>query len=103
MFPSRGADDISQIPIKWDCFVLAMADPEVGFVARHGAGGSAVQFEPNETSKWAGKGKIVFHRPHPDSVIDAVMLSSMGKQMRKWFGRSGESFVLEEKEKGVKA
>ncbi|TVY81625.1 hypothetical protein LSUE1_G004822 [Lachnellula suecica] len=77
MFPGRDSEEAPQKSIKWDTFVLAMAEPDVGFVARHSAGGSAVQFEPNEHSKWAGMGKIVFHKPHPVPVIDPVMLLSM--------------------------
>jgi len=97
MFPSRISEEPSQKEVRWDSFVQAMAESEVGFVARRSSGGSAVQFEPNESSKWFGKGKIVFHKPHPVPVIDPVMLLSMGKRMRKWFGWNEETFVLEEK------
>lgn len=78
--------------VKWESFVKAMS--QVGFVARH-SGGSAVLFEPSQNSKWFGRGKIVFHRPHPVPVIDSVILSSMGKRMNKWFGWNEETFVLE--------
>lgn len=37
-----------------------MRAEEVGFVARQTAGGAAFIFEPNQTSKWFGRGKIVF-------------------------------------------
>ncbi|TVY58102.1 hypothetical protein LCER1_G002801 [Lachnellula cervina] len=97
MFPSRSYEEASQKSVKWDSFVLAMAEPELGFVARHSAGGSAVQFEPNEKSKWFGEGKIVFHKPHPVPVIDPVMLSSMGKRLRKWFGWDNDTFLLKGK------
>ncbi|TVY92897.1 hypothetical protein LAWI1_G005034 [Lachnellula willkommii] len=97
MFPSRSSEEASQKSVKWDSFVLAMAEPELGFVARHSAGGSAVQFEPNERSKWFWEGKIVFHKPHPVPVIDPVMLSSMGKRLRKWFGWDNETFLLKGK------
>jgi hypothetical protein len=85
MFSCRNFTNVSQKEVRWDSFVLAMAEPVVGFVARHSSGGSAVQFEPKEGSKWFGMGKIVFHKPHPVPVIDPVMLLSMGKRMRKWF------------------
>ena len=94
MFPCRSSEDRYK-NVDWEMFVNAMG--EVGFVARHSAGGAAVLFEPNEGSKWAGKGKIVFHKPHPVPTIDAVMLSSMGKRMGKWFDWSEDTFELEKK------
>jgi hypothetical protein len=69
--------------IDWATFVRAMSD--VGFVVRE-AGGSAVAFEKDD-------GKIVFHKPHPETEIDSIMLHIMGKRMTKWFGWSRELFV----------
>lgn len=66
---------------------------KVGFLARR-SGGSTVLFEPSEDSKWYGMGSIAFHRPHPDSEIDAVMLLSIGKRRKKWFGWEREVFEL---------
>ena len=40
-----------------------------------------------------GKSSIIFHRPHPDPTIDPIMLRTMGKRVRKWFGWEVESFV----------
>lgn len=77
--------------VLWDKFVDAMA--KVGFMSRR-SGGSAVIFEPDGESKWYGQGSIVFHRPHPDSTIDPVMLGSIGKRMKKWFGWGSETFEL---------
>lgn len=77
--------------VLWDKFVDAMA--KVGFMSRF-SGGSAVTFEPGESSKWSGQGSIVFHRPHPNSTIDAVMLGSIGKRMKKWFGWGAETFEV---------
>lgn len=77
--------------VLWDRFVDAMA--KVGFVSRS-SGSSAVTVEPDVGSKWYGKGSIVFHRPHPDSTIDPVILGSIGKRMKKWFGWDGEMFEL---------
>lgn len=103
MFPRPQTEDDSQKSFRWDVFCLAMADPNVGVVAHNNGGGSAVQFEPSKNSKWAGKGKIVFHRPHPDDFIDPVMLRSMGKRLNKWFGWNEDTFILEEKaEKNAK-
>jgi len=93
MFPSPGNEDGTRV-VKWGAFVNAMAEGEVGFVARHDGGGSAFTFEPNEMSKWKGKGKIVLHQPHPTPELDSVMLLINGKRMSKWFGWSKETFVL---------
>jgi hypothetical protein len=65
----------------------------LGFISRR-SGGSAVTFEPRACSKWFGQGSIVFHRLHPDSTIDPVMLNSIGKRMKKWFGWGNEMFEL---------
>jgi len=77
----------------WIPFVQAMA--EANFVAHQGHG-SEVQFEPSPSSKWFGMGKIVFHRPHPNSFIDQVKLASFGYRMRKRFGWNEGTFSLKE-------
>ena len=89
MFPSRPEE--SRKTIEWDSFVLAMA--EVGFVAKH-SGGSAVSFE-KEQHLDGQEGRIIFHKPHPVAKIDPVMLHSMGRRMRKWFGWDKELFCLD--------
>ncbi|KAE8446320.1 hypothetical protein EG329_012067 [Mollisiaceae sp. DMI_Dod_QoI] len=88
LFPDR---DQGSKSVLWDSFVDAMA--KVGFMCRR-SGGSAVTFEPSGESKWYGKGSIAFHRPHPDSKIDSVMLLLIGKRMKKWFGWGKETFEL---------
>ena len=97
MFPDPDDEQPSKKSFKWDAFARAMTD-SAGFIARH-AGGSEVRFEPGPESKWFGMGKIVFHKPHPDPTIDHLRLRCMGKRMWKWFGWSGDTFVLAEKEK----
>lgn len=52
LFPHSEYGDKS---VEWDSFVDAMS--KVGFEARR-SGGSAVLFEPNNGSKWYGKGKV---------------------------------------------
>lgn len=79
--------------VKWQQVVTAMAD--AGFAASH-CGGSAVSFNPVENAPM--KGSIVFHKPHPEPNVDFVMLHTMGKRLRKWFGWGSETFV----EKGNK-
>ncbi|XTI95610.1 hypothetical protein V2W45_1504379 [Cenococcum geophilum] len=88
-FPASGAE--AAAGVEWDLFVHAMAD--VGFSARN-SGGSAVVFEKKNDADVSQTGKIVFHRPHPVSKTDPVMLHSMGKRMRKWFGWHRGLFAL---------
>lgn len=87
---SPGTAQISDT--KWQVFVMAFS--KVGFTAKH-SGGSAVAFEPEKWSKWFGWGKIVIHRPHPNSAVDPVMLQSIGKRMTKRFFWTAASFQLE--------
>jgi hypothetical protein len=87
LFPRRGGSK----GVLWDNFVDAMA--KAGFISRR-SGGSAVTFEPSGESIWFGQGSIVFHHPHPNSTIDPVMLISIGKRMKKWFGWGQDTFEL---------
>jgi hypothetical protein len=93
MFPGREVEDRSK-NVDWDQFVGALGEGEVGFVARQSAGGAAYSFEPNETSRWFGRGKIVFHKPHPETYFDPVQMAINGKRMTKWFGWSENTFEL---------
>ncbi|THV48900.1 hypothetical protein BGAL_0222g00200 [Botrytis galanthina] len=94
MFPARNFEERTKT-VPWDSLVNVMA--EARFIASHDAGGSAVQFEPDTSSPWFGQGKIVFHKPHPERVVDAIMLGAMGKRMEKWFGWSDETFEVGKK------
>lgn len=85
MFPSSKVE--AKGITKWAQFVTAMTD--AGFHAVNG-GGSAVHFGSHD-------GSIVFHKPHPEPNIDSVMLQSMGRRMRKWFGWEWERFAVREK------
>lgn len=73
---------------KWQHFVDVMLD--TGFKVSQGSG-SAVSFEHP-----SGKGRIVFHQPHPQPTIDPVMLRFMGRRMNRWFGWQRETFVEKE-------
>lgn len=66
---------------------------EVGFMARQ-THGSEYSFEPRESCKWYGKGRIVFHKPHPEPMYEAWKLLGVGKRMGKWFGWSADTFEL---------
>ncbi|KAJ4424657.1 hypothetical protein N0V82_000585 [Gnomoniopsis sp. IMI 355080] len=73
---------------KWQQFVNVMLD--IGFDVCQGSG-SAVSFEHP-----SGMGRIVFHQPHPEPIIDPVMLRFMGRRMNRWFGWQRETFVERE-------
>jgi hypothetical protein len=73
MFLGRNAEDRKDV--DWDQFVGAMGEGEAGFVARHSGGGAGFNFEPIQNSKWFGKGKIVFHKPHPETYYDSVQMA----------------------------
>jgi hypothetical protein len=85
MFPGRDLEDRSK-NVEWEQFVLAMGEVEVGFVARQSAGRAEFSFETNESSKWFGKGKIVFHKPHPETYFDSIQMVTNRKRIQKWFG-----------------
>jgi len=89
MFPSK-ADATFKGVIRWPQFVAAMAD--AGCSATHN-GGSAVSFDGVTNEHGQCGGSIVFHKPHPDSEVDLIMLQTMGKRLRKWFGWDREMFV----------
>ena len=93
MFPGRGVENRGR-GTDWDQFVSAMGESEVGFVARRSAGGAAYSFEPSQNSKWFGRGKIVFHKPHPEIYFDSIQMAINGKRMAKWFGWSEDTFEL---------
>ncbi|KAF7189785.1 hypothetical protein HII31_08892 [Pseudocercospora fuligena] len=75
--------------IRWNDFEAALIG--AGFSVMPNSG-SAVMFKEK-----SDRGSVVFHRPHPDPTIDPIMLRSMGKRLRKWFGFDRETFVEREK------
>lgn len=83
MFPVTAQETTANL--DWDIFVHSMAD--LSFTARN-VGGSAVAFDHAASGR-----KIIFHRPHPVSKIDSVMLQSMGKRLSKHFGWNRDIFV----------
>jgi hypothetical protein len=74
--------------VKWTHLIQALTD--AGLVATQ-APGSAVAFSNSSA------GAINFHKPH-DPVVDVMMLRCMGKRLKKWFGWTGDRFVLRAKE-----
>lgn len=75
--------------VKWTQLVQALND--AGLIATQ-APGSAVTFASTDA------GAINLHKPH-EPTVDALMLRRMGKRLRKWFGWTGERFVLRAKER----
>ncbi|KAI5369206.1 hypothetical protein Slin14017_G000850 [Septoria linicola] len=86
-------EDACKGKVTWDQVASAMTDS--GFAAIMN-GGSAVRFAPIEHSSL--QGSIVFHKPHPETIVDAVSLRVMGKRLKKWFGFEVETFVERKKE-----
>ena len=84
MFPEAVEERSAEV--EWSTFVLSMND--AGFSSKN-SGGSMVTFESK-----SGLGSIIFHRPHPSSKLDSIMLQSMGRRMNKWFGWNRETFAL---------
>jgi hypothetical protein len=82
MYPTD-TDTPSGAAIDWRKFVGAMTD--AGFQATQSSG-SAVTFSN-------GRGRIIFHKPHPVAKVDPVMLATFGKRMKKWFHWRREIFV----------
>jgi hypothetical protein len=86
MFPDGKEQTLRQF--SWKHFLQAMVD--AGFSVTQ-CSGSAVSFRANNQA-------IVFHQPHPETTIDPVILLSMGKRLRKWFGWSSDTFELSGKD-----
>lgn len=63
--------------VDWITFLSAMENAGFSVETRNGL---AVTFE------WPERGRILFHRPHPEPTIDSVMLKSTGKRLSKSFG-----------------
>ena len=77
MFP-ESPEERSKV-VDWEAFVLSMND--VSFSARNG-GGSVVIFE-REDNGVEGRGRILFHKPHPVAKLDPVILQAMGRRMHR--------------------
>jgi hypothetical protein len=92
MFSSGGSTSI-----RWIQLVQALTD--AGMTATQ-VPGSGVKFANDRDS-------IVFHKPHPEPVVDGVMLRcQIGRRLQKWFSWDKDTFVLrvkdaEEKEADV--
>ena len=75
--------------VKWSDLIAAISD--AGFSVSQSKG-SAVSFRKSDQDQ-KDEETIVFHKPHPTSVVGPVMLREMSKRLRKWFGYGVESFV----------
>jgi hypothetical protein len=80
MFSSGGTTSI-----RWIQLVQALTD--AGMTATQ-VPGSGVKFANDRES-------IVLHKPHPEPVVDGVMLRcQIGRRLQKWFSWDKETFVL---------
>ncbi|TFY80468.1 hypothetical protein EWM64_g3542 [Hericium alpestre] len=68
-------------PMKWERFVKMMND--MGFTHDDSPPGSAVRFDPPESS---GVRSITFHQPHPNPTIPPDMLKKFAKQLHEYYG-----------------
>ena len=85
MFPT-GSDGTNGV--RWVQLVQALSD--AGMTPTQGAG-SAVVFSTD-------RGSISLHKPHPEPVVDAIVLRGFGKRLNKWFGWNNATFVLRHKD-----
>ncbi|KAK4956758.1 hypothetical protein LTR10_006286 [Elasticomyces elasticus] len=83
MYPAPGAhlSDIS-----WEDFVAAMVDAGCSVEPSRG---SAFSFKDMKNSR----GSMTFHRRHPVSTVDPIMLKNIGSRLQKWFEWDAETFV----------
>ena len=71
--------------IRWIHLVQALTD--AGMTATQ-VPGSGVKFSNDRES-------IVLHKPHPEPVVDGVMLRfQIGRRLQKWFSWDEDTFVL---------
>lgn len=77
--------------VRWDDMVAAMVDAGMTVTQR---GGSAVTFRDQAD----GLLSVTVHKPHPDPIINPIMLGSIGKKVRKWLAWDTETFVERKKE-----
>jgi len=77
---SRGDEKIKDV--DWNDFVSGMV--EVGFIVSS-TGGSMFDFEPVEDHPLGWKGRIVFHRPHPQAKIHRIMLRAFSNRLARHF------------------
>ena len=79
MFPLSTQSKEQTRSFSWKHFLQAMTDAGCSITHRNG---SAVSFKNDQ-------GVILFHQP----TIDPIVLTSMGKRLRKWFGWSRDVFA----------
>jgi hypothetical protein len=83
----RSAESAS---VRWIQLVQALTD--AGMTATQNPG-SGVKFTIGQDKR-----NIVIDKPHPEAVVDAVMLRrSVGGRLKKKFGWDAETFVLRKK------
>ncbi|EKM80649.1 hypothetical protein AGABI1DRAFT_105632 [Agaricus bisporus var. burnettii JB137-S8] len=85
----RTSDDVKQgrSGMRWDDFVKLMT--EMGFDYDPSTAGSSVRFIP------PGKDDhpITFHKPHPKAYVEAWLLRSFAKRLKKRYGWDEDAFI----------
>jgi len=73
--------------MKWEHFTKLMA--EMGFSIDPTSAGSSVRFDPPDPKD----PPITFHRPHPDSTINPIMLKEFSKRLQRQYGWESEDLL----------
>jgi len=81
------SDTLGKAPMKWDKFVQVMKD--MGFTYVPNTAGSSVRFDPPSSSD----PPVTFHKPHPDSTINPIMLREFGKKLMEYYGWEREDLM----------
>lgn len=84
MFPTDKVE--AKRSVDWNTFLRAMK--AVGCALHNGSGGSEVLFKHEKF------GKIVFHKPHPESKIDPIKLHAWGHRLARRFQWSRARFAV---------
>ncbi|KDQ11585.1 hypothetical protein BOTBODRAFT_453231 [Botryobasidium botryosum FD-172 SS1] len=61
--------------------------------------GSSVRFDPPRKSARS----IIFHRPHPDSTMTPIMIKWVRARLRRCYGWTESTFVVEPAEEAKEA
>ncbi|KAG6866749.1 hypothetical protein C0991_011408 [Blastosporella zonata] len=75
------------VPMKWENFLRLMR--EMGFEYDPSTAGSSVRFDPPDKRDMP----ITFHKPHPDSTLQPIMLKTYAKRLKKHYGWTEEDFI----------
>jgi len=100
--PAFGRDFDEPQHLCWNLFSIGKLRALFEVIPIHGlirliarqVHGSEYSFEPTPGCKWHGRGRIVFHKPHPEPKDEAWRLLGIGERIGKWFGWDANTFEL---------